>query len=390
MSNDLALPPRGELFSDASARVVWAAILALPAALQHEVLIELRSLLACLEGTTTGETRVRHAVRCLREAHDVLGHSPSVREYRELYASRGQELQWANDSRIRSWIGGSWKDCLREARLAGVSDGDLLVASLGSAFTADEITDALRACAEEIGDVPTISQYFAWARRTEVKARAGRRPQSQSPFDRTFGGYAPALQAAGLIAGVEGVRAKRSTVVRLGRYFITNEQIGAALREVAERLGHSPRTKEYALERERIIEESIQAGQPRSLPSVSKIQRAYGPWDAALADAGLEPLGGRATQSNPNRNRRKGPRISNEDALAVLREAYDIVGDPFTVVAFHAWRRDQLERDRAARRWRRLPTYDLYRDRWGTWQAALQAAFQSEEGDDGLAGAVSR
>jgi hypothetical protein len=320
----------------------------------------------------------------LREAHDLLGHSPSVREYRELYASRGQELQWANDSRIRAWIGGSWNDCLREARLACVPDGDLLVASLGSAFSADEITEALRACAMEVGDVPTISQYFAWARRTEVKARPGRRPQSQSPFDRIFGGYAAAVQAAGLIDGERGVEAKRSTVVRLSSYFITNEQIQAALCEVAERIGRSPRTKEYALERERIIEESISAGRPRSLPSVSKIQRAYGPWDAALADAGLEPLGGRATSSNPNRNRRKGPRITDEEALAVLREAYAIVGDPFTVVAFHAWRREQKERDRQARRWRHLPTYDLYRSRWRTWQAALQAAF--EERGSGLRG----
>lgn len=162
-----------QLFPDASARVVWAAIVALPAALQHQILVALRNLLACLEGTGTGETRLRHAVKCLCEARDLLGHSPSVGEYRNLHASRGRELQWASDSNIRSWVGGSWNDCLREARLAPVPDGDFLVASLGSAFTADEIVEALRACAEEIGDLPTITQYFAWARRAEVKARPG-------------------------------------------------------------------------------------------------------------------------------------------------------------------------------------------------------------------------
>src|ERR1700747_2577103 len=135
-SDPIALPPRGELFADASARAVWAAITALPPALQHQILATLRDLLACLEGTTTGETRVRHAVRCLCEAHDLLGHSPSVREYRELFASPGRERSGASDSHIRSWIGARWNDCLREARLARVPDGDILVASLGSAFAA--------------------------------------------------------------------------------------------------------------------------------------------------------------------------------------------------------------------------------------------------------------
>lgn len=331
---------------------------------------------------------MRHAVKCLREAYDLLGHSPSVREYRELYASRGRELQWASDSHIRSWIGGGWNDCLREARLARVADGDILVASLGSAFTPDEVTEALIACAEDIGDVPTISQYYSWARRPDVAARPGRRPQSQSPFDRNFGGYRHALEAADLIRGEGAAPAQRSTVVRLGSYFITNELIGEALREVAGRLGRAPRTKEYTLERERIIRESIEAGAPRSLPSISKIQRAYGSWDAALADAGLAPLGGRATRSNPCMNRRKSPRISNEGALAVLREAYEVVGEPFTVTAFHTWRREQKTRDRQERRWRHLPTYDLYRSRWGTWKQALQAAFDAASGDDGLAGAA--
>lgn len=378
MSDSLALPPRGELFADASARAVWAAITALPAALQHQVLAALRDLLACLDGTTTGETRVRHAVRCLCEARDLLGHSPSVGEYRRLHASRGRELQWPSDSNIRSWLGGSWNDCLREARLAPVPDGDVLVAGLGSAFTADEITEALRECASELGDVPTISQYYAWSRRGDVVARPGRRPQSQSPFVRTFGGYAPALKAAGLIDGEHAGAAKRSTVVRVGSYFITNELIGAALREVAERLDRSPRTADYQLEREKVITESIEAGQPRSLPAVSTIQKAYGNWDAALVDAGLVPLGGRATRSKPRSRSGSGRRINDSDALAVLREAYAVLGDPFTVSAFHAWRREQLERDRLERRWRSLPTYDLYRSRWGTWRNALQAAFSSD------------
>lgn len=377
-----ALPPRGERFTDASARAVWAAVVALPAALQHQILEALRNLLACLDGTTTHITRVRHAVVCLREAHDLLGHSPSIKEYRELHAARGKELGWPPDGNIRTWIGGSWNDCLKEARLEAVADGDVVVAQLGPAFTAEEITTALQECARELNDVPTISQYYAWARRPDVKARPGRRPQSQPPFDRTFGGYVEALKAAGLTSGIAGVTPKRSTVVRVGAYFVSQEEMRRALQEVAAKLGRPPRTKEYALAREEIIAASIEAGTPRTLPSVSTIQKTFGTWDAALVAAGLQPLGGRATRSHQGNRGRKGPMIPDADALAVLREAYAQVGDPFTVTAFHSWRNEQKERDKLARRFRRLPTYDLYRNRWGTWDDAVRKALESQD-DDG-------
>lgn len=377
-----ALPPRGERFTDASARAVWAAIVALPAALQHQILEALRNLLACLDGTSTHATRVRHAVVCLREAHDLLGHSPSIKEYRELHAARGTELSWPADGSIRTWIGGSWNDCLKEARLEAVADGDVVVAQLGPAFTAEEITTALQECARELKDVPTISQYYAWARRPDVKARPGRRPQSQSPFDRTFGGYVEALTAAGLTSGIAGVTPKRSTVVRVGGYFASEADVSKALQEVAAKLGRPPRTKEYALAREEIIAVSIDAGTPRTLPSVSTIQKKFGTWDDALAAAGLQRLGGRATQSHPGDRGRKGPLIPDAEALAVLREAYAQVGDPFTVAAFQAWRKEQQQRDKLERRFRRLATYDLYRSRWGTWDDAVRKALESQD-DDG-------
>ena len=371
-----ALPPRGERFTDKTAAVVWAAIIALPAALQHQILAALRDLLACLEGTTTHATRVRHAICCLREAHDILGRSPSSHDYKLLLAERGKGLGWPAESNIRTWLGGSWNNALRQAALEAVADGDVVVVKNGPALTVAEITSALQECAAEIKDVPTISQYYAWARRPEVKAR-GRRPQSQAPFDRVFGGYYEALVAAGLVGGDAPVA--RSTVVRLGSYYVTHDQIFEALQEVSRKLGRSPRTKEYGTERERIIADSVETSQPRSLPSVSKIQKEFGNWDAALVAAGLQPPGGRATRSNEGGRGRKGPRIPNEDALAVLREAYAAVGEPFTINAFKAWRITQKLRDRDARRFRHLPWYDLYLGRWGSWQNALQTALPTTE-----------
>jgi len=63
--------------------------------------------------------------------------------------------------------------------------------------------------------------------------------------------------------------------------------------------------------------------------------------------------------------------------LAALREAYAAVGDPFTTGAYARWRTEQLERDRAARRPRRLPIWGTISGRFGTWDAACEKALSS-------------
>jgi len=69
-------------------------------------------------------------------------------------------------------------------------------------------------------------------------------------------------------------------------YYISDEAICDAVRLVAELIGHSPRLREYVEEREKVIEESLDAGDPKTLPSPSLIQRRYGVWDAALTCGG--------------------------------------------------------------------------------------------------------
>jgi hypothetical protein len=339
-----ALPPRRERFADPAARAVWAAIVALPPALQHQILDALRDLLACLDGTSTHETRARHAVVCLREVAEHLGKSPSMFEYRRELVEH-PEKRWLADSTLRSWLGGSWNDCLRTARLDTVPDGDVMIAQNGPAASAEEIASALQACARELGDVPTISAYYAWARRPDVRVRPGRRPMSQSPFDRVFGSYYKALVGAGLVNGEAGIPVARSTMVRLGGYHVGEEQMHAALREVAERLGRSPRAAEYTRAREEIIDESAAAGQPRSLPALSTLQKQYGVWDNALTAAGLTPLGGRRTGKAGARGGLAGPRISNSELLDALRDAWMDVGPPFTSLSYKEWRKQQIERD---------------------------------------------
>lgn len=377
----LPLPGRGEILTSQAAKAVWAAICTLPDAEQHLVLSELRARLACVEGVDSHETRVRFAITCLRDAAGILGRSPSVADYRELRALH-PERRWPADGSLRAWLGGSWNDCLRAARLEAVADGDVLVAQLGPAFTEQEACEALRQCAEDLGDIPTLAQYYGWARRPDVERRPGRRPQSQHPFDRLFGSYYRALVAAGLVGGDHGARAKRTTLQRLASYRVTEERIQEALRQVAARLGRSPRVREYTTLREEIMREALERGSPVALPAHSTIQQRYPVWDEALLAAGLEPLGGRSTRSvrrTPRAQRR--PRFTDEELLAVLREAYAALGDPFTVDAFKRWRKTERDRARAERRFRRIPSYDAYYTRFATWDEAVRRALASSVGD---------
>ncbi|HWQ22568.1 MAG TPA: hypothetical protein VNK94_00515 [Gaiellaceae bacterium] len=370
------LPGRGEIFTSPAAKAVWAAILTLPDAEQHDVLSELRARLACVEGVDSHETRVRFAIACLRDAAGILGRSPSVADYRELRALH-PERRWPADGSLRTWLGGSWNDCLRAARLDAVADGDVLVAQLGPAFTEEEVREALLQCAEDLGDIPTLAQYYGWARRPDVQRRPGRRPQSQPPFDRLFGGYYQALIAAGLVGGNHGAKAKRTTLQRLASYRVTEERIQEALRQVASRLGRSPRVSEYTAFREEIMREALERGSPVALPGHSTIQKRYPVWDKALVAAGLEPLGGRSTTSVRRTTRaQRRPRFTDEVLLAVLREAYAAIGDPFTVEAFNRWRKAERERARAERRFRRIPGYDAYYTRFGTWDQAVRRALE--------------
>jgi hypothetical protein len=168
-----------------------------------------------------------------------------------------------------------------------------------------------------------------------------------------------------------------TTRVRLGQYFATEDVIIAALKEVAERLGHPPRTTEYKLERLKIIRESDASGSLRTLPGYETINRRYGKWDDALVAAGLEPLGGRATGGGGTKNKgRKAPRVSEAMIFDAIRDAYAELGEPFTSDAYKKWRLEQAARDRAAGTFRELPSYDTIWSRYGTWKNAVSAALR--------------
>lgn len=178
-------------------------------------------------------------------------------------------------------------------------DGDALVRELGGALTREECLAAVREYATETGiELPTLTGYLRWARSPNVRRRSDRRPSSQGPLDRLFGNWADVLVQAGIakpdaVGGI-GRSVRKSTAdgrvvyLRSG-YCYTDKQLRGALREIAGRLGRSPKTTEHKVARDELLagELSVSAA-PRAFPSLSMIQKRYESWDDALRDAGLK------------------------------------------------------------------------------------------------------
>lgn len=73
------------------------------------------------------------------------------------------------DCTLQGWLGGSWNDALKQARLDAVPGGDVLVREYGPTIEAEEILAALRDCAADLNTIPTIHQYLVRARRPDIK-----------------------------------------------------------------------------------------------------------------------------------------------------------------------------------------------------------------------------
>ena len=82
---------------------------------------------------------------------------------------------------------------------------------------------ALRECAVELDYWPSFNEYIGWARRADVRVRAGRRPTSQGPFSSTFGSFAKALKAATGAAEDSAISSERG--IRVAGYFVGDERI---------------------------------------------------------------------------------------------------------------------------------------------------------------------
>lgn len=351
---------------------VIAFVTALPEEVMRPIFDALGDALAIPgEGRNLHTRRLAQLTNAVREARDILGEVPRLDSYRILRADR-PELGLVAEGTLRRWAGGTWNDVLVAAGLERVPDGDVDVMPLGPQFTATECVEAVQACARALGTVPTLQGYLRWARGRDVIALPGRRPRSQGPFERHFGGWPGVLKAAD-----QGETLPKEAQRRAQRgYRWSDEALVAALREVRDRLQGSPTTQQYTRERQRIQQESAAAGEPRLLPAYLVFHNRFGNWDDALLAAGLPARGGRAARSAPRRRAvAQGSNYSDERMLTAIRDAWKAVEGDFTAKAYAEWRRSTIASAHGERRpIERIPSYHAIWKRFGTWDAARRTA----------------
>jgi hypothetical protein len=311
-------------------------------------------------------------VRALREAAEILGKSPSIKEYDGIRASL-PDLKLPPNGSVRRWLGGGWNDCLARSLLETIAaDGDFASRPIGlnERYADAEIFDALRECVSDLEHVPSMTEYIQWARRPDVRGRSGRRPSSYKVFERFEGGFRAALTAAGLI-GEGDARVAINGRALPSRYRYRDEDITRALLKVAERLGHSPRPSEYERERAR-IHDALALGEVRPLPMVQVISRRYGCWNAALEKAGLNPVSDPSDPTLGNGLKR----YTDEEKLEWIRRAWTACGQPFTAAAYKRWRAETMRRTE-----RPIPCLPNIERTFGGWTRACDLALPGRGAD---------
>lgn len=232
----------------------------------------------------------------LRGFADEVGHTPSKRELREA----GPHSPSTYAERF-----GSWSEAVAAA---GLQPNEPSTTVAESALLAD-----LRRVTESLGRVPTRNEF------------AERGEHAPSTYDRRFGSWSAAVEAAGLAD-----RARHAY-----RHDVPAGDLLAEVERMADVLGRAP----TATEMDALGDYSERTYRER-----------FGSWSAALREAGHDA---------PADGRRGGRRVDDDALLADLRDLADRLGRPPKFEEM--WKEGEHS-----------PT--TYRRRFGSWSAALSAA----------------
>lgn len=152
-----------------------------------------------------------------------------------------------------------------------------------------------------------------------------------------------------------------------------HERSIAALRAVADMLGHPPNTTDYKAQYDRRRAQDDEC----TLPSVSSIVREFGAWDAGLAAAGLLPpaMPSAFIRRRDHRDGRIVHRYSDSRLRDCLRACARDLGRTPMVRDYNVWREQAMTQPRTDRRIAPdIPHYRTLYERFGTWGMALAHA----------------
>jgi hypothetical protein len=321
------------------------------------------------------DARRNEAIRCIAEVSAVAGEWHSMGEYE---AVRKMNPSWDLRSarQLLRWLGvSSWNEARAEAGLAAIPEPDTLAREVAQEFAADELLAALRDYHADNGELPTMTQYMGWARRTEVRRRPGRRPFSTNPFVRMFGSFGEALQAAGLVSDdVDPTLA--AMVARTTRISVPDTEIVGDILAVSERLGCVPLSTDYFKERKKMQDEGREDGRRVVMASLPFIRRRFGSWGGALKAAGLDPTEARQRRTKSGSVRVRRPYWSREQCLAAVRQSVAELGLPGSARSYDGWRLHQI-RSNPMRAYE-LPAVSTILRFFSPWREAVQAMINDE------------
>lgn len=188
----------------------------------------------------------------------------------------------------------------------------------GPKYTDEELASLLRRAAGELGRTPKTTDMNSIEDMPSVVT-----------FIKRFGSWRSAVRSAGLEANVDP---------RCKRY--TEEELVSHLRSVAEELGRTPAETD-------IVDK-------KNMASVVTYRKRFGSWKNALAAAGL------TTRRKKERKKRKGTPLSDDEMLAALKEAAEVIG--------------RLPSMGDIAGMNGIPPSSAYCRRFGSWTYALEAA----------------
>lgn len=335
---------------------------ALRARSRHERRHVLNALVAVgrrLETTSPREQIVRNSLALYTDATKV---EPTATKY-EKWRKAQDDLGLASASMVvRTY--GSWNQGLEALGLKPKPDPtSIALLSRGRKISSDEALQALRDCSAALGTHGfSQREYRAWAidelhRRNRQGAHL---PIAKTLFERRFGSFRMAKQAAGLSPDVAYHSAGTYSDERL------IEVLNHARSEIEGRLSGGS----YMTWRRQKLEIAQAAGEDLQLPCSFTFGKRFGTWLTAVGTVEKVPV---------RTHEHGGPPVMEGDWIAEkLVEAYRELGEPFYIGTYREWRKEKLRTNPEYA----PPDYYTVRRRMGAWPKVRELVRRASETDD--------